>query len=496
MNRATWYLFYFLLTTVLMSCQSQADKSRTVARYTIEQFYDNKSVFGSSFSADEKSLLVTSNESGIYNCYRLDLADGGMTALTNSAVESVFAVSCFPNDDRILYSSDRGGNEITHIYLRSEDGTVQDLTPWDEGKSQFFRWARDDQRFFFTSNQRDSRFFDLYEMDITFLTAKMIYENTENLDLSVLSDNNRYLAMTRNITTSKNELFLFDRESDELVQISSPNADATFSPQFFSKDNQYLYFLSDENEEFARLVRMSIANRTTEEVFKTNWDVWYAYDSYNGKYRVIGVNEDGKTSVQVQDLSSGQEVDFPTFQNGAITSVSISRSEELMRFSVGSSKSPSDLYIYNFDSQKHRRLTNSLNEEIVLEDLVDGQAIRYPSFDGLEIPAIYYKPHQASSDNKVPALVWVHGGPGGQSRQSYFPLIQYLVNNGYAILAVNNRGSSGYGKTFYRMDDQKHGDVDLKDCVTAKAWLSTHAYVDPDKIGIIGGSYGGYMVMA
>jgi dipeptidyl aminopeptidase/acylaminoacyl peptidase len=122
--------------------------------------------------------------------------------------------------------------------------------------------------------------------------------------------------------------------------------------------------------------------------------------------------------------------------------------------------------------------------------------VRYPSFDELEIPAIYYKPKTASADNKVPALVWVHGGPGGQSRQTYFPLIQYLVNHGYAILAVNNRGSSGYGKTFYKMDDQNHGDKDLMDCVYGKKWLAQQDYIDGDKIGIIGGSYGGFMVMA
>ncbi len=105
-------------------------------------------------------------------------------------------------------------------------------------------------------------------------------------------------------------------------------------------------------------------------------------------------------------------------------------------------------------------------------------------------------PHQASPANPVPALVWVHGGPGGQSRRSYFPAIQYLVNHGYAILAVNNRGSSGYGKTFYKMDDQNHGDKDLRDCIEGKNWLQDQPQIDQENIGIIGGSYGGYMVMA
>ena len=137
-----------------------------------------------------------------------------------------------------------------------------------------------------------------------------------------------------------------------------------------------------------------------------------------------------------------------------------------------------------------------LNPEVQAQDLVKAEVVRYKSFDGLEIPAIYYTPHQASAENPVPALVWVHGGPGGQSRQNFSSFIQYLVNHGYAILAVNNRGSSGYGKTFYQMDDLNHGDKDLKDCVEGKNWLAQQAEIDGEKIGIIGGSYGGYMTMA
>jgi dipeptidyl aminopeptidase/acylaminoacyl peptidase len=114
----------------------------------------------------------------------------------------------------------------------------------------------------------------------------------------------------------------------------------------------------------------------------------------------------------------------------------------------------------------------------------------------LEIPAIYYKPLNASKKNKVPALISVHGGPGGQSMVYYNPGTQYLVNHGYAVLAVNNRGSSGYGKTFFKMDDRNHGDKDLKDCIWGKKWLQSLDYIDTAKIGIIGGSYGGFMTMA
>jgi dipeptidyl aminopeptidase/acylaminoacyl peptidase len=176
--------------------------------------------------------------------------------------------------------------------------------------------------------------------------------------------------------------------------------------------------------------------------------------------------------------------------------VSISRSEKLIRLSISSPVSPGDLYINTIGEDELIRLTHTLNAEIDENDLVAAEVIRYPSYDGLEIPAILYKPHEATSKNKVPAVLWIHGGPGGQSRLGFSSTIQYLVNHGYVILAVNNRGSSGYGKTFYMLDNQRHGEDDLMDCVKAKDFLATLGYVDMDRVGIMGGSYGGYMTMA
>ena len=144
-----------------------------------------------------------------------------------------------------------------------------------------------------------------------------------------------------------------------------------------------------------------------------------------------------------------------------------------MSITVGSSKAPNNMYVYDFNTKELKKLTNSLNPEIQESDLVAAKVVRYKSFDGLEIPAIYYKPHQASANNKAAAIVFVHGGPGGQAGVYYFSLIQYLVNHGYAVLDVNNRGSSGYGKTFYKMDNRDHGNKDLKDVVWGKKYLAS-----------------------
>jgi len=491
-------IFIALIFICLIGCKPQAtdETKREIQSYTIEQFYENEDLFAGGFSSDESKILATSNRTGIYNMLALPVDGSNPIQLTNSTIESIFAISYFPNDDRILYSSDSGGNEINHIYLRNEDGSSSDLTPWSGAKSEFAGWARDEKSFYFISNKRDEKFFDLYEMKIQDFSIEMIYKNEQGLDVGGISDDKRFLALIKFITTNNSEMYLFDREKDEVKHISEHEGDAIYYPQFFDHSSEYLYFMTDEENEFQYLMRYNMGTGDKEKVYETNWDVWYANQSWNSKYRIMGINEDAKTVIKIINMEDGSDVEFPAFEGASISSVSISKSENLIRFTLSSSKTPSNIFVYNLETGEHSQLTNTLNPEINTDDLVSGTVIRFASYDNLEIPAIYFQPHQASTDNKVPALVWVHGGPGGQSRLSYSSRIQYLVNHGYAILAVNNRGSSGYGKSFNMMDDQKHGDVDLKDCVESKKFLESTGVIDMNKVGIIGGSYGGYMVMA
>lgn len=485
---------------LIIGCTSSTEKAE-VTKYTIEQFYKNINVGGGSFSPDESKLLINSNESGIYNAYEINIESGETTMLTNSTEESYSAQTYFPNDDRFIYSFDEGGNENYKVYLMSQEGVAKDLTPGDSIRNGFWGWSEDEQSMFLTSNKRDPRFMDIYELSIASMDdevpiSEMLYQNSDGLDVGAISPNKRYFALTQAITSADGKMYLFDKETGDKKDISVHEGDAQYNPQFFSLDNKELYYTTDLNAEFIYLAKLNIESGMVEKVYENKWDVWYAYPSQTEKYRVVGINEDAKTNVKIFDLENGTEVAMPDIEGGSIASVSISKSEELARLTVSTSASPSNIYVYNFGTKELKKLTNTLNAEINAEDLVEGKVVRYASFDGVEIPAIYYEPKVASANNKVPALVWVHGGPGGQSRLNYFALIQYLTNHGYAILAVNNRGSSGYGKTFNHMDDKNHGDKDLKDCVSGKDFLASTGVIDMEKVGIIGGSYGGYMTMA
>ena len=483
-------LVFFSAFLALAAC-SQIEPP---AQYSIEQFYNNTRISGGAFSEDEIKLLVSSDETGIFNVFEISIEDATRKQITASETESFFAVDYVPGTGQILYAADKGGNELDHIYLLQEDGSSVDLTPAENEKAQFAGWSEDKQFMYYMSNKRDPKFFDLYKMSISDWKAEMIYQNDEGLDISDLSYDESIFILSKSITTSESKLFLFDRNSGKMTEISDETGN--YSGSGFSKDDKQFFYISNAGKEFSILMKYEISTGTREVLFETDWDVMYSYLSENEKYRVIAINEDGKNSLLVIDNNTGQAIDFPAVPDGDISSVSVSESENLMRLSIGISKAPGNIYMYDFETEKLKKLTETLNPEINIDYLVSAEVVRFESFDGLEIPAIYYKPLTASKKTKVPALVWVHGGPGGQSRVGYFALIQYLVNHGYAILAVNNRGSSGYGKTFYKMDDRNHGDKDLKDCIWGKKWLQSQDYIDADKIGIIGGSYGGYMTMA
>lgn len=490
-----------LILTVPMliwSCSfNKSEKEqRTVNQYSIEQFYQNTNYMGGSFSPDESKMLVSSNATGIYNLYALHTDGSGMDTLTRNEKESYYAISYFPKDERVLFTADQGGNELNHIYLLDVDGRITDLTPGEKEKSSFMKWAEDKKTFFYTSNLRDPQYFDLYEMDIENFKPKLIYENKEGLNPSDISNDKRYLALSKTILRDQSEMYLYNIESAELRLLSPEGEKASYRPLEFSHDNENLYFTSDAGSEFFKLSAVNLASGAIAQLFSAEWDVAYAFHSESGAYRVVLVNEDAQSKIYLFNTVDDSMVDMQALDDLDVTAINFSPSEKRIQVTAADSRSPADLYVYHLESKEKTKLTNSLNLDIDSKDLVKGQVVRYESFDELEIPSILYKPHQANVDNKVPVLVWVHGGPGGQTRLSYNPLIQYLVNHGYAIIGVNNRGSSGYGKTFYALDDKRHGEDDLQDCVLAKEYLTTLDWADTSRVGIIGGSYGGYMVMA
>ena len=465
-------------------------------QYTIEQFLGTISVFGNTFSPDGSKILVSSDETGIFNAYAVPVDGSPPLQLTDSDSESIMVASYFPEDERFVYTADEGGNELSHVYVRELDGSVVDVTPGENLVAQFGGWAADERSFFVATNERNPQFFDLYQVDVEGYERRLFFQNDDGYFPGAVSDDERWIVLSKINTTQDSDLYLFDRETGETRHLTPHEGEASYGPLAFAPDNSSLYLTTDEGGEFSRLAAMDLETGEIETLLEAEWDVMFASFSKNDRYMVVGINEDAKTTIRMFEMPGMTEVSLPDLGGLDVTSVRVSDDETMLAMYAASSRTPGNLYVYELGGGEPRQLTRTLNEAIDPAHLVDGEVVRFESYDGLVVPGILYRPHQASAGTPVPAMVWVHGGPGGQSRIGYNGLIQYLVNHGYAIYAINNRGSSGYGKTFFGLDDRKHGDADLDDVVASKRMLIDTGWVDPERIGVMGGSYGGYMTLA
>jgi len=487
------------LLTLAVPVLAESPAPRQVRQYTIDQLLATTIYQGDSFSPDGRKILVSSNQTGVFNAFAIPVDGGAPVQLTDSKVNAIQAVGWFPADERFLYTTDQGGNELTHIYVQSPDGKVRDLTPGDKLKAEFLDWSPDGRSFFFVSNERDPSLFDVYEMTLDGYERKLLFTNPGGFQPVGVSPDRRWVALGKAHSTIDNDVHLHDRTSGKTVLLTPDepagakvhNAFQTFSP-----DGASLYYTTDQGAEFKRLMRYDLSAGRREEVLRPDWDVAEAGFLRSGKHLMVAVNADSRMEIRVFEMPGMRPLELPRMPDAFMANVEISRDGRWMSYYAESGSTPANLYVRDLQTGKDRQLTRSLGPDIDPADLVAGEVVRFKSYDGVEVPGILYKPHQASPAGRVPAIVKVHGGPGGQAAVGYNPMVQYLVNHGYAVFDINNRGSSGYGKTFFAMDDRKHGDADLDDCVASKKMLAATGWIDPDRIGIYGGSYGGYMVLA
>lgn len=494
---AAWSLLALVpsaATTTPVTPVPKSDRSRPKL-YTVEQFMATRAMRGLAFTHDDRRLVYASDISGVFNLYSVPVDGGEPTPLTRSVTDNNEVVATFPTDDRILLTRDQGGNELHHLYLLRPDGSEQDLTPGDSLKAIFESWLPDGSAFHVLTNERDSRYFDVYRYDARTLTRTVVHRDTTGLHLGAIAPDGRWMAFDRANGSADRDILL--RAPDGTMKLITPHeGTATCGTDTFSPDGRWLYFTTNDGTEFSRCSRYELESGKVEVVEAPEWDVLATSFSRRGRYRITTINADARTVLKLEETTTGRPVALPELPGGDITQIRVSHSEEQIAFYLNGDRAPNDLYVWRLGSKEARRLTRSLNPEIDPDDLVEAEVVRFKSFDGLMIPNILLRPHQATAEHRAPALVYVHGGPGGQTRRGYSALMQFLANQGYVVLGINNRGSSGYGKSFFTADDGRHGREPLWDCIAGRDYLAGLPWVDPARIGIMGGSYGGYMVLA
>src|SRR4051812_37012304 len=244
MKRLVWI-------ALLLPAAALAAQKRPTRQYTIEQFMATTRVSRSSFSADEKRILFSSNESGVFNAYSVPVGGGKPAALTKSK-DTTYSVSYFPHDDRILYTRDSGGDEQNHLYVRSLDGTEKDLTP-GKLKASFLDWAHDLSAFYVETNERDPKFFDVYRYDAKTLARTLVFQNPGGYEFADISADGRWIAFEKPQTTSDSDIYLANVATKQLKHLTPHKGEVANHADGFDPSGAALWFRSDEGSEFAYL---------------------------------------------------------------------------------------------------------------------------------------------------------------------------------------------------------------------------------------------------
>jgi dipeptidyl aminopeptidase/acylaminoacyl peptidase len=450
-----------------------------------------------SFSHDEKLVAYLSDEGGRTDVW-VQPVGGGLARQVSHVGGFVQGLAFSPTRDQLIYTSDTGGNELSHVFLTDSAGTSpKDITAdLPAGRrAEFVAWASDGKSLLFLSSARDERCLDLYEYDVAAGRSQRLWEASGKLAFAKVSRDHRRFIIAETLSDTDSNLYLVERGAKANPALLTPHhGDVAYDPKDLSTDGKTLYFTSDEGREFAGLLAMNLGDRTVKPVAQPEWDVDDATFSQGGRYFSVVTNADGQPQLDFRDARSRSAVTLPAPPSGgAWVPISTSPHDRYIGVRLQSDATPATPYVIEVATGTARKIIDPLPEALRGREMAVGETVHIPSFDGKAVPAFVFKP---SGAGPFPAIIDVHGGPTSQSHRDFGGFRQYLVSKGFVVLVPNVRGSTGYGKSYTKLDNHDFGGGPLKDVVACKQWLAAHASVDARRVVVMGGSYGGYMALA
>ncbi|MGD0972908.1 MAG: S9 family peptidase [Candidatus Korobacteraceae bacterium] len=482
--------------------QLQSKPKTDLQNFTIEKLYTTRSIGGSSWSPDGKQVVFVSNISGRQNLWLVP-AEGGWPLQLTISDQRQAEPAWSPDGRSIAFVSDNDGNELWNIFLVSpQNGEVVNLTAASATSNLGPAWSPDSKRVAYITRAKTSASYEVDVIDVEMRKTAHITHDTPrewSNGRPTWSHDGKWLAWTQHHASGKNSnVLVAEVASGKVLNLTAHAGDITYSAASWSPDGKKLLIASNAANGFENVALLDLEGQL-------RWLASDKRDMHAGNYSPDGakvtwtVNVDGNTAIYLLELATKKPELLPLgmgLNSLAGADTAFSRDGRHLLISHAGADAPGELVNLNLAAKNAQQITNSLVAGLHAEDMVQPSLARYPSRDGKwQISALVYIPHNIVKNAHYPAIVWIHGGPSSQTMNGFNRFIQYIVNQGYVVIAPNYRGSTGYGKLFNDANRMDAGGGELEDVLDAAEFIRRSGFVDAKKLIVMGASYGGYLSM-
>ncbi len=470
---------------------------------TIEKLYMTRQIGRPTWSPDGKSIAFISNMSGRNNIWVVSAEGGWPTQLTVSDQREALP-AWSPDGKWIAYQSDYDGDELWDIFLISpKTGKVVNLTNTREISEIDPTWSPDGRYLAYLVKPKTSAAYEIDIYDTLMREVKHLTTGTpqdKRNSNPVWSKDGKYIVYTQEQAKgTDSNIFIVDVATGQSTLLTPHEGEKIYSNHDISPDGKHVLITSNAGNGYDNAGLLEIATKNISWVTRDKWEIRAAEFSPDGKRITFTANVDGNKDIYLHDLATGKStaLSFPKGVNEPVGGHSAFTKDgsRLLYFHNGPT-APGDLWVYTLATGKSHQITHSLIGGVRSEDMVEPYLVHYPSRDGKwTISAFLYVPYNMARNGQNAAIVYIHGGPAAQTMNSFNRFVQFAVNQGYMVLAPNYRGSTGYGKEFQQANLFDMGGGDLQDVLAGVDWIKQTGHLDPKKIAVMGGSYGGYLSM-
>jgi dipeptidyl aminopeptidase/acylaminoacyl peptidase len=424
----------------------------------------------------------------------VDAQGGWPTQLTFGSGITFFRWA--PDGEHLLVGRDANGNEREGYYLISVDGTQErQLLPLTDAFRSFGMFSADGAQFLYSSTERNGRDFDIYVGDVASGKTRLVYEGSFGFFPQAWQPDGDIVIVTETRGEDAGDVHLLNMASGQMTPLFQPEVAAFYGSFAWLPDGSGFYMTTNQDREFAGLAFYSLRDRKLTFLETPDADISNVSLNGNGRYLAWTTNEDGYARLHAIDNTAKGSLLAPQLPPG-VYQLDMSSAASSLSIRVSGPTTPGDVFVWDIEANETSQAVQSSLAGLDPQSFKAPLSLRYPARDGVELQGLLYLPDPSQVSILPPVVVAVHGGPTSQSRPAFEPQIQYLVNNGIAVFDVNVRGSTGFGKTYARLDNQEKRLDSVRDLVDTVAFLSQDDRLDTQRIAVMGGSYGGYMVNA